>query len=228
MSAPEHSVDCLVKGVSSHLGNTIGSSAQSDRVVVAIGGAGGLGKSRFASLLADDLSASTTAAIFPLDGYLLPRRDRARLGIATGDDPMALDLEGVLSDLRTLLEEGESVRPPEYRHDSGTLGPGRPVSPTRVLILDGTHSLYPHLVGFSDVRIALVADYATRRLLRRRVDIEERGYSQSEFTGLERGYERAYDEFIRPSELEAHMRVRINSAYAISAVSVALGCFCRV
>lgn len=110
-----------------------------ERVILAIDGRCGAGKSTLASALADKLGAS----LFHTDDFHLPRsmRSEKRLAEPGGN----LHRERFLSEVLIPLSEGRDVKYRKYNCKNGKLSRPIAVKSNQISIIEGSYSLHPEL-----------------------------------------------------------------------------------
>lgn len=145
--------------------------------VVGIAGGSGSGKTTLARGLADALGRDRVA-IVAHDAYYRDRRDAdpAAADSIDFDVPEALDQSCFVADLHR-LRAGEPVHPPEYCFATHRrLGPGSPVTPREIVIVEGILLFHdPDVRAALDLRIFVDAPAELRRERRIGRDVRERG-----------------------------------------------------
>lgn len=181
------------------------------RVVVAISGGSALGKSCFAQTFARCLrSRGLTCTHVELDGFLLDRNARRKLGIS-GYDPAATKFDALREVLDFMIFAGKRVELPWYNHEVGLVTSTTACNPSEVILLDGTVAMNPVVAGrYATTQVFFYAPAAVRRALREWVDREKRGYSAG-FPGNDPAEERDYQSWIEPQAAQADLIIRVKS-----------------
>ncbi|MFP4472661.1 MAG: dihydrodipicolinate synthase family protein [Candidatus Omnitrophota bacterium] len=141
-------------------------------VLIAVGGPGGIGKSRFSRALKKELKE---AAVLTLDDYKTPRVERARSGVF-GADPRANKMDLIREHLRALRER-RAVRKPVYDAVTGGADRDESFAPESFVILDGEISTYRQFRDLVDFAVFIDADWKTQLATRLDRDIQVRKYS---------------------------------------------------
>ncbi|MCU1451481.1 MAG: type pantothenate kinase [Acidimicrobiales bacterium] len=127
-----------------------------------IAGAVGVGKSTTAEIVRLHLAAGDIATvILPTDGFLLPNTELERLGITMRKGfPESYDDAALDAVLRRLRAGERDVSVPMYSHLTydRVPGPGRPLGPADVVIVEGVNALQPPAVDRLDLSLYLEAD----------------------------------------------------------------------
>ena len=146
--------------------------------VFAVSGAAALGKTTFCKNLAVFLNDNgVKTEHLPLDGFMLDRPTRQKRNLS-GYDPQSTDILLLTNTMKELIYNGKEVELPLYDHQTGNHAGFKPISPCRVIILDGIMSLHYEIRQiFTNFNIFFYADDLVMRGLRLLVDLNERGYS---------------------------------------------------
>ena len=152
--------------------------AQKVDFVFGVSGAAALGKTTFCKSLTGFLNDSgVKTEHIPLDGFMLDRPTRQKRDLS-GYDPQSTDIPLLINTMKELIHNGKQVKLPLYDHQTGNHDGFKPISPCRVIILDGIMSLHYEIREiFTNFNIFFYADDLVMRGLRLLVDLNERGYS---------------------------------------------------
>ncbi len=148
-------------------------------LMIGIAGCSGSGK----TTLARELATQLDATLFPLDLYYrdlsqFPLDDRNKQNF---DHPDSLESELIIAHVRALAQ-GQTIQRPVYdfAHHSRVAGSFEPVTPTRVVLVEGILALhYPELIPLYDFSIYVNAPNEiclNRRIYR---DMRERGRTEA-------------------------------------------------
>jgi len=192
------------------LKNFIQTIRSSPRVfALGVAGDSGTGKTTFTTairqIFGDDLVTTIT-----LDDYhLFDRTERSRLGI-TPLNPEANRLGQLEDDLAT-LKAGEPVSKPVYDHSTGSLKPPVTLFPTRIIILEGLHTLYtPRLRELLDFTLYVDPTPGVKHYWKILRDVHRRGYTVGEVEEQIREREEDYRRFIEPQREYAEAVITID------------------
>jgi len=148
---------------------------RTEPVLIAVGGAGGSGKSTFSQALAEQLPAAQTLR---LDGYKTSRAFRAAQNIS-GPHPEAHKME-LLRDHLAEMKAGRTFRRPLYDPQTGEATNSTPYEPARFNILDGEIATYGELRDWVDFSIFIDSDWKTQLATRVERDVGERGHDKDQ------------------------------------------------
>jgi uridine kinase len=144
--------------------------------VVAVSGPPGLGKS---ALCRNLHAAHASIAALNLDGYLLERSERRRLGVC-GADREGYHSARAARDIRSFVLDGKAIFIPPYL-PTGTCGEAVEIALRPIILLDGALAqLCPEILAVVDATVFFLADPATMRTLRIDRDTRERRCSSAE------------------------------------------------
>lgn len=167
--------------------------------IFAIGVAGdsGSGKTTFTGAIREIFGKDLVSS-FSLDDYhRYNREERRALGI-TPLAPEANLLDRIERDLAA-LKRGEAIMKPVYNHRTGAFDPPVPFTPTKILILEGLHTLFsPGLRDLLDFTLFVDPDEEVKRAWKMKRDTGDRGYRRKEVEGELRARARDYREHIAP------------------------------
>ncbi len=191
--------------------------------LVGIAGGSGAGKTALARELVGALGAERTA-LLALDAYY---RDRGRLdpearAALDFDVPDALDQELFRSHLRA-LRAGQPVTPPRYCFVTHRrLGPGEPVEPREIVLVEGVLLLHdPEVRAVLDLRIYVDAPDGLRVARRIARDTAERGWTpESVIAQCRATVLPAHARYVEPTRAWADL-VLLNAGRLAAAVEVA-------
>ncbi|MDT8358392.1 MAG: uridine kinase, partial [Methanomicrobiaceae archaeon] len=107
---------------------------------IGVAGDSGSGKTTFTDAVRAIFGEELVSTITLDDYHTLDREERKVHGI-TPLAPEANNLEPLTRHL-TKLKAGEEIEKPTYDHDNGTFGPPEPFAPTKIVILEGLHTLF--------------------------------------------------------------------------------------
>lgn len=176
-----------------------------DKILIAISGAGSIGKSTFSHLLKHRLTKhlpKKSVEILPTDAYMMNRPDRLSKNV-TGFDITAHDLLKFENDIEKLMK-GENVIVAPYDHATGYHTTEINISSPDILILEGIHSFHPPIYKFIKYSTFIYAEKSHVKELKFLADFLSRGYTASEsFKHSEREY-LDYDEHVLPYYKQAN------------------------
>jgi uridine kinase/dihydrodipicolinate synthase/N-acetylneuraminate lyase len=147
--------------------------AANDRVLIAVGGPGGTGKSSFCRKLANLLP---DASVLRLDDYKTPREQRRENNLF-GPHPDANHM-ALIRDHLAMLRAGKTIQKPIYSAERGRADHQEAFQPRRFNLLDGEVATYHCFHDLVDLAIFIDADWKTQLGTRISRDIEQRGYSR--------------------------------------------------
>lgn len=153
------------------------------RVVIAIDGQSGAGKTTLAGLLADRYNAR----VFHADDYYPRPGQRKRAGVN-------LDMERFTEEVILPLRENRDAYVRRFDCKTGKLLPPRPAPYAPVSIVEGSYCLYPGFGPYYDLAIFLQAEPAAQRArLQARYDAARLQRAMEEWVPNENAYFRAYN-----------------------------------
>lgn len=178
---------------------------------LSIAGPGCAGKSTFAAELAGRLRGrGMDAAVLDLDCYLMPRAERARVGLSAYH-PDAYDLAGARRDIERLRGGGEvSIR--NYDKITGTTRDAGVLVLKDILIIEGALALHDKLRGLSPINLFLDASTETLFENRRRREASF-GFRDEEIIQKFAGLQADYKEHVAPQGRYADLRVEVDHTY---------------
>jgi phosphoribulokinase len=165
--------------------------------IIGVAGDSGSGKTTFTAtvrhLFGDQLVSTIT-----LDDYHLFDREERRVRNITPLAPEANDLEALERDLRE-LKKGIPVRKKVYNHATGTLEGPVEFSPSRILIVEGLHTLFsPTLRRLIDFSLYVDPAPDVKKEWKIKRDTGKRGYSEQEVMEEIRKRQADYTRYIAP------------------------------
>lgn len=177
-----------------------------DKILIAISGAGSIGKSTFSSVLkhclVEKLSPDKSIEILPTDSYMMDRAERLAKNI-TGFDIRAHNLESFENDITSLMT-GESVSVAPYDHSTGFHIEKKVIQSPDILILEGIHSFHPPIDRFINYSAFIYTNKSHVKELKFLADFMCRDYTASEaFEHSEREY-LDYEEHVYPYYKQAN------------------------
>lgn len=187
----------------------------SSPLLIAVGGAGGCGKSQFSKELAKYLN---TTAILELDHYKTPRVERYPQRIF-GADPRANNCELLVSHLKA-LKDNMSIETPVYCSTLGRADQSVHFNPQNIIIVDGEISTYEQFRHLMDITIYIDSGLITQLRTRLRRDIKVRGYTVKKavetfiYSNL-----KEFRKFGLPTKKYADIVLRCNRNYKLSVIS---------
>lgn len=132
--------------------------AGGERVILAIDGRSGAGKSSLAALLA---SVYDGALVVHMDDFFLQPHQRTAQRLQTPGGNV--DHERFLEEVLAPMRRGEAFWYRPFDCGRMEIGEGMRLSPGRLCIVEGSYSLHPSLASAYDLRVALRIDAAAQR-----------------------------------------------------------------
>ena len=165
--------------------------------VIGVAGDSGSGKTTFTAIIRH-LFGDQLVSTITLDDYHLFDREERRLRNITPLAPEANDLEGLERDLEE-LKKGNPVRKMVYNHATGTFEGPIEFSPSRILILEGLHTLFtPALRRLIDFSLYVDPAPDVKKEWKIKRDTGKRGYSEQEVMEEIRKRQADYNRYIAP------------------------------
>lgn len=186
--------------------------------VIGISGAGGAGKTTFATNLTKFIGEELSLAI-DLDDYLVSREERGKLEV-TGYNPNANKLSLARSNLEYLKARKTAMKP-RYDHTSGKVLPSEEVKPHEVIIVEGVTTLYPELKELYNLSFFLDASDETQIKSRITRDVKERGYTLEEAIALFKAVQPDYQRYIEPTKSFADIIFAVDTNYIMTPTHIA-------
>jgi phosphoribulokinase len=176
---------------------------------IGVAGDSGSGKTTFTSAIRKIFGADLVSTI-TLDDYHIYDRDQRRRHHITPLIPEANDIARLERDLAA-LKSGQEIHKPVYNHQTGHLDDAVPFQPTKIVILEGLHTLStPRLRDLLDYTLFVdpVPDIKYEwKILR---DTGARGYAQDQVLREMSEREPDYHAYIKPQRQYADAIIRIN------------------
>jgi phosphoribulokinase len=176
--------------------------------IIGVAGDSGSGKTSFTRsirhLFGDELVSTIT-----LDDYHLLDREERRARNITPLVPEANNLTGLEKDLSD-LKMGKPVRKMVYNHSLGVLEGPVTFRPSKIVILEGLHTLFTRGLRES-IDFSLYVDPAddVRREWKLKRDMEKRGYSEREVMEEIKKRQDDYERYIAPQKEHADAVIHI-------------------
>lgn len=186
-------------------------------LVIGITGAGGAGKTTFASNIARHYGPKQCVTL-DLDDYLLPRDMRGKLGI-TGYNPQANKISEAREHIEQLMS-GEEITKPVYDHSIGSICGSELISPQSLIIIEGVTTLYPELTDVYTFSIFLDACDETQIKSRIERDVKRRGYTLNEALALYRNLQPDYKKYVAPTRRHASVVFEVTPDYVMRVVYI--------
>lgn len=181
--------------------------------VIAICGAADLGKSFLARSLIDELELrGVSSAHLTMDSYLMPRERRIEAGIS-GYDAAAYDLATLNSDLQAFINF-KAFGFQEYNHKLGCVnGPGKVISDTDYLLLDGLHAMHHSFKSLLDYSVFIYTSDKQLRDIRHQADLVKRNQTV-DFSLAQLEFEfQSYKSNVEPYKACANKRIELLSKW---------------
>ena len=177
--------------------------------IIGVAGDSGSGKTTFTGILRH-LFGDQLVSTISLDDYHILDREERRKRHVTPLAPEANNLEGLSRDLRS-LKAGRSIDKMVYNHSTGTLEGPVEFSPSRILILEGLHTLYTaELRECLDFSLYVDPAQDVKREWKIKRDTGKRGYSEHEVMDEMRIRQADYSRYIAPQREVAGAIVHID------------------
>lgn len=171
------------ESVSSLLARIGALSAQKDRMIVAIDGGAGSGK----TTLAAEIAARFGADVLHMDDFFLQPHQRTpkRFKEPGGN----VDYERFEDEVLRPLSRGEAYTYRRFSCAQQALVPGIDKMPARITVVEGSYSLHPRLAGYYDLRVMIEIDADTQsdRILLREGEAKHKRF-MTEWIPLENLY----------------------------------------
>jgi len=166
---------------------------------IGVAGDSGSGKTTFTQGIRDIFGSSLVSTITLDDYHRLDRAGRKREGL-TPLNPAANRI-GLLEEHLALLQCGVPVEKPVYNHTTGTFDKPVIFRPTKILILEGLHTLFTQkLRNYLDFTLFVDPDRDVKYEWKLRRDMEKRGYSKETVRDEIARREPEYEQYILPQK----------------------------
>jgi phosphoribulokinase len=164
---------------------------------IGVAGDSGSGKTTFTQGIRDIFGSDLVSTITLDDYHSLDREERRRTGI-TPLNPAANRL-GLLEQHLIQLRRGVPIEKPVYNHTTGTFDPPVIFRPTKILILEGLHTLFtPTLRKYLDFTLYVDPDREVKYDWKIRRDMAKRGYAEDTVKREIAEREPEYEKYILP------------------------------
>ncbi|MBQ8001074.1 MAG: uridine kinase [Ruminococcus sp.] len=144
------------------------------RVIIAIDGMSGSGKTTFA----DELSKSFPLTVVHMDDFFLrpEQRTMERLDTPGGN----VDIERFLEEVMLPLSQGKEFLYKPFNCHNRKFKEAKLITPERLVIIEGSYSCHPELFDFCDLHIFLYTDEFTQcnRILNRNGFEQAKAFTQ--------------------------------------------------
>ncbi len=183
---------------------------------IGVAGDSGSGKTTFTRGLREIFGESLVSTITLDDYHTLGREERHQRGI-TPLAPEANDFGRLEHDL-ALLKAGKAISKPVYNHAAGTLEGPVPFEPTKILILEGLHTMFtPGLRKLLDFSLFVDPDPGVKTIWKKKRDLASRNYTETGIEEERAARARDFERYVAPQRRYADATVSIGfSKYGIS------------
>lgn len=185
--------------------------------VIGITGAGGAGKTTFATNIVHYFSPKNCLTI-DLDDYLISREARGKLEL-TGYNPRANKLSLARKNIQDLKSRNSTTKP-RYDHSQGIILPDEIVEPREIIVIEGVTTLYPELRELHDISFFLDAQEETQIKSRIERDVKQRGYTLEEALTLYESVKPDYQRHIAPTRGFASVIFEVGPDYVMHPVHI--------
>ncbi len=147
--------------------------------MIGVAGDSGSGKTTFTRAIREIFGAELVSTITMDDYHILDRQQRKEQGI-TPLDPRASDLDLLARHLRE-LKDGATIQKPVYNHRNGTIEAPVAFTPTRIVIIEGLHTLFSGALRSAlDFSLFVDPEEEVKIAWKIQRDTGRRGYKRSE------------------------------------------------
>jgi phosphoribulokinase len=165
--------------------------------IIGVAGDSGSGKTTFTQGIRDIFGSSLVSTITLDDYHRLDREGRRREGL-TALNPGANRLD-LLEQHLIMLRRGVPIEKPVYNHTTGTFDPPVIFRPTKILILEGLHTLFtPTLRRNLDFTLFVDPSREVKYDWKLRRDMAKRGYSEEAVLNEIEKREPEFERYILP------------------------------
>ncbi|WP_290632234.1 phosphoribulokinase [Aquisalimonas sp.] len=179
-------------------------------ILLGVAGDSGSGKTTYTHgirrLLGNDMVTS-----IPLDGYHREDRAQRRRSGRLPLDPANNHLDLVEEHLRA-LRAGKPVEVPVYNHQTGCFDAPQIVRPAPVVVIEGLHALYQHLLPQLDFALYVDTDRDVKWRWKFERDVSYRGHDPAELENEIQRREAAYKQWIDFQKTSADVVVKIHES----------------
>lgn len=175
---------------------------------IGVAGDSGSGKTTFTRAIREIFGKDLVSTITLDDYHLFDREARKRAGI-TPLAPEANNLD-LLGEHLATLKQGTAIQKPVYNHRTGTIEAPIVFMPTKILILEGLHTLFtPKLRDLLDVTLFVDPAEDVKECWKIRRDMERRGYHRKEVMTEIEQRRPDYESYIAPQSANAEAIIRV-------------------
>jgi len=189
-----------------------------NRVVISLAGAGCIGKSTFAERYSNYVGKNE-CEIVELDGYMLERSIREKLGNITGYNPQGFELDKARRQLAALILSDTPFVLYKYNRFTHKRDIYQLIEPKDTILIEGGLSLHENLFDLADVHVFLDSSKDDQFLFRFKREQREFKSDMAEVKDRFERYYPDYEEFIMPKRIVSDIILRVDSNYDIQFVS---------
>lgn len=166
---------------------------------IGVAGDSGSGKTTFTQGIRDIFGSNLVSTITLDDYHRLDREGRRREGL-TPLDPAANRID-LLEQQLMMLRRGVPIEKPVYNHGTGTFDPPVIFRPTKIVILEGLHTLFtPTLRKYLDFTLFVDPAQGVKYDWKVKRDMAKRGYSKEAVLAEIAQREPEYERYIAPQK----------------------------
>ncbi len=185
------------------------------RVVISLAGAGCIGKTTFAENFREFVGSSS-CQIVSLDGYMLEREKRKKLGNLTGYSPRGFELCKAKRQIGSLVNLGTPFLLYRYNRQTHRRDAPQLIEPKKIIFIEGGLALGKELFSLADFSVFLDSDKITQFQLRLKREQQEWNSTPQQ---VQERFEKYYSDylcFIAPAKKKADFILKIDCDYKIS------------
>lgn len=179
-------------------------------ILLGVAGDSGSGKTTYTHgirrLLGNDMVTT-----IGLDGYHKEDRAQRRRSGRLPLDPDANHLDLVQAHL-DLLRQGKPAEIPVYNHQTGCFDAPQIVRPAPVVVIEGLHALYEHILPLLDFSLYVDSDRDVKWRWKFERDVFARGHDPSELEEELTRRDAAYERWIAPQKSRADVVIRVRES----------------
>ncbi len=182
--------------------------AQSDRILIAVAGDSGCGKSTFLRRLTDLFGKEFMTVICLDDYHSLDRKGRKAAGV-TALNPKANNFD-LMYEQVAALKRGQAIDKPIYNHETGEIDPPERIIPNEVIVIEGLHPLFDErvreLVDFGvylDIGDEVKINWKIQR------DMAERGHTYEDVLASINARKPDFSAYIEPQKEFADVVIQV-------------------